>query len=63
MATPPRSTRQAKSATAHVLLQHFPRHVHWAMKAEAARRGILVSVAYAEACALFLATQAKRKKP
>ena len=58
-----RSAPQAKSATAHVLLQHFPRHVHWAMKAWAAGRGILVSAAYAEACALFLATQAKRKKP
>ncbi len=63
MATPARSAPQAKSATAHVLLQDFPRHVHWAMKAEAARRGVLVSAVYAEACALFLATQAKRKKP
>ena len=63
MATRARSAPQTKSPTAHVLLQHFPQHVHWAMKAEAARRGLLVSAAYAEACALFLATQAKRKKP
>ena len=61
MATPARSAPPTKSPTAHVLLQHFPRHVHWAMKAEAARRGIVVSAAYAEACEMFLAKQAKRK--
>jgi hypothetical protein len=33
------------------------------MKSWAVARGVLVSAAYAEACALFLATQAKRKKP
>ena len=63
MATLTRSTPQTKSTTAHVLLQDFPRHVHRAMKAWAVGRGVLVSAAYAEACALFLATQAKRKKP
>ena len=63
MATRARTAPPVKSATAHVLLQHFPRHVHWAMKAEAARRGVLVSSVYSQACALFLAKQAKRKQP
>ena len=60
MATRARSAPQLKSSTAHVLLQHFPRHVHWAMKAEAARRGVCVAEVYAEACAVFLAKRAKR---
>jgi len=65
MATPARSAPQAKSPTAHVLLQHFPRHVHWAMKGEAARRGIVVSAVYAEACRVFLdgLAKARRTKP
>ncbi len=55
MATPPRPMPQAKSTTAAVLLTAFPVALHREMRAEAARRGLYVTAAYAEACTMFLA--------
>lgn len=44
-----RSAARTESKGTAVLLQDFPLALHRAMKAEAARRGIYVSNAYAEA--------------
>ena len=62
MARPSRSAPQTKSLTAHVLLQHFPRHVHQAMKSAAVLRGVCIAEVYTAACEMFLGKQAKRKR-
>jgi len=63
MTRPARSAPPTKPVTAHVLLQHFPRHLHQAMKSEAVLRGVCVAEVYTAACEMFLGKQAKRKKP
>jgi hypothetical protein len=54
----------ARTAVPHttILLKRFPRDLHREMKAEAARRGIYVSAAYAEACHMYLTRLAQRRR-
>ena len=59
-----RTRREEHPESTVVLLKNFPVPLHREMKAEAARRGLRVSAAYAEACALFLrrVAQARRRR-
>jgi hypothetical protein len=62
MATSKAPSPRAETPRTTILLKGFPLAVHREMKAVAARAGIRLSDAYAQACAAFLAGQLAPRK-